>query len=225
MYCISPSKCVVAPTSEILSLLFQFDNLLLDTSTKRIKLQPASAYSEILRNDLQTWMHYRNRYILPTVELVNWLKAKIDGRRAIEVGAGSDDLSYHLGIQAIGSNPVLCADARTIPLLPSQIPTRAAYSGLHELDDMQAILELRPDVAIGAWIPDKFTDNFGNLSKYAPNECQIIQNTEYVHIGCESIHGRSSLLGFPHEVVKIPGLVSRANLSPPDNVIHVWKKL
>lgn len=208
--------------SEVFNLLVRLDDLLLDRPPNRIKLQPASAYSEIARNELQTWMQYRNRYVLSTVELVNWLKTKIGGRRAIEIGAGNDDLAYHLGIRAIGSYPV--ASTHAAPLFPGQIPTRVVYSGLREMDAMQAILELRPEVAIGAWIPDKFTDSFGKPSKYAPNEYQIIQNVEYIHIGCESIHERSTLLGFPHAAVKLPGLVSRTSMNPPDDVIHVWKK-
>lgn len=224
MYYTSYPRYTPTHNSETFNLLVQLDDLLLDRPTNRIKLQPASAYSEIPRNDLQTWMLYRNRYILPTVELVNWLKTKIDGRRAIEICAGSDDLAYHLGIRAIGSYVGFYASGYAVPLFPGQIPT-LVVSPVPQMDAMQAILELRPEVAIGAWIPDKFADNFGGRSKYAPNEYQIIQNTEYVHIGCDSIHGRSPLLGFPHETIKVLGLVSRTNSSPPDDVIHVWKKL
>lgn len=206
-------------------MLHDLDTLLLDRPTNRIKLLPASAYSEITRQDLQAWMRYRNRYVLPTVELVDWLKVKIDGRRVIEIGAGNDDLGYHLAIQAIGSYPLAYASTYAAPLFPGQIPTRVVYYGGHQMDSMQAILELRPEVAIGAWILDKFTDNFGNPSKYAPNEYQVIQNVEYIHIGCESIHGRSPLLGFSHETFKPLGVVSRTIITPSDDVIYVWKKL
>jgi hypothetical protein len=211
--------------SETFDLLVRLDAALLDRPTNRIKLQSASAYSEIARQDLQTWMQYRNRYVLPTVELVDWLKTKIDGRRVIEIGADYSDLAYHLGIRAIGSHAMLYTSEHAAPLFPGQIPTLVISSDVHQMDAMQAILELRPEVVIGVWIPDKFADKFGGKSKYAPNDYQMIQNVEYIHIGCESIHGRSTLLGFPHETIKTPGIVSRTSVNPPDDVIHVWKKL
>lgn len=216
---------ILTHNSETFNLLVRLDALLLDHSTKRIKLLPASVYDSITRQDLQAWCHYRNRYVLPTVELVDWLKARIDGRRAIEIGAENSDLAYYLGIPAIGNYSVSYCGTHPAPLFPGQIPTQVVYSNWHQMDSMQAILELRPEVVIGAWIPDKFVGNCGNLSKYAPNEYQIAQNTEYIHIGCESIHGRSTLLGFPHETINVPGIVSRTSVNPPDDVIHVWKKL
>lgn len=223
MYYIPYARYALTHNSETFNLLLRLDTLLLDRPTNRIKLQPASAYNSIARNDLQTWMRYRNRYVLPTIELVDWLKIKINGRRAIEIGADDSDLAYYLGIRAIGRDAVFYTEP--VPLFPGQIPTCAVSSGFRQMDVMQAILELRPEVAIGAWIPDKFADNFGGNPKYSPNEYQIVQNTEYIHIGCKSIHGRSSLLGFPHEIIKPSGIVSRTSVISPDNAIYIWKKL
>lgn len=211
--------------TEVVELLARFDSLLLDSVTKRIKLLPISVYSELDRTELRIWCHYRTRYLIPTVELVDWLIERIDGRRAIEIGASNSDLAYYLGIRTIASYPVLYASDRLAPLFPGQIPTRVVSPGFHQMDVMQAILELRPEVAIGAWIPDKFNDCFGDRLKYAPNEYQIIQNVEYIHIGTEKIHGRSKILEFPHETVKPLGLVSRTSANPPDDVVHIWKKL
>ncbi len=212
-------------TIEIANLLVQLDALLLDRPTNRIKLQPATAYDSIARQDLQTWCHYRNRYVLPTVELVDWLKTRINGRRAIEIGAENSDLAYYLGIPAIGSYPGLHSTAYTTVLFPGQIPTRVIMSDAHQIDIMQAIYELRPEVAIGAWIPDKFTNNFYGYHKYAPNDYQIIQNTEYIHISSEKLHSKLKIREFPHEIFKPVGLISREVSSPPDDVIYVWKKL
>lgn len=215
----------LTPNSQTVSLLHSIDTLLLDYVTKRVKLLPASAYESIARQDLQTWCHYRNRYVLPTVELVDWLKTRINGRRAIEIGAENSDLAYYLGIPAIGSYPGLHSIAYTTVLFPGQIPTRVIMSDAHQIDIMQAIYELRPEVAIGAWIPDKFASNFYGYHKYAPNDYQIIQNTEYIHIGSEKLHSKLKIREFPHEVFKPVGLISRVASNPPDDVIYIWKKL
>ena len=206
------------------SLLCCLDDLLLDTNN-RIKLLPAATYQASARQELRIWMYHRNRYCIPTVELVDWLKAKIDGRSAIEIGAGNDDLAYYLGIRAISNQRTMSASSYITVLFPGQIPTRVITSSVHHMDVTQAIYELRPEVAIGAWIPDKFTDNYRGTLNYAPNDYQIIQNADYIHIGTEKIHGKCRILGFPHEAFKPQGLVSRTSESPPDDVIHVWKKL
>jgi hypothetical protein len=212
--------------TQTFNLLSNLDSIFLDTYTKRIKLLPASAYDSITRQDLQLWCYYRNRYLLPTVELVDWLKTKIGERQTIEIGADYSDLGHHLGIRSIGNHLISHDTSHTTVLFPGQIPIRVISSSMYQqVDAMQAILEFKPEVVLGAWIPEKFSSDLYALNKYIPNDYQIIQNAEYIHIGSKKIHGRSKLLEFVHETIEIPGLISRTSSSPPDDIIHVWKKL
>jgi len=213
-----------AVKSEVAELLTRFDSLLLDPTTKRIKLLPTSVYSELDRQELRIWCHYRARYLLPTIELVDWLKERIDGRSAIEIGAGNGDLGYHLGIPAFDNACQQYENVKVAYLLAGQVPTNPPFDVIR-IDAIQAVHDYRPEVAIGAWITDKFVESNVGENMYGPDDHQIIQNVEYIRIGTEKIHGRSKLLEFPHETVKAPGLVSRTSVNPPDDIVHVWKKL
>jgi hypothetical protein len=210
--------------SEIFDILLRLDTLLLDSVTKRIKLLSASTYELIDRQDLRIWMHYRARYSIPTVELVSWLKNRIDGRSVIEIGAGNGDLGYHLGIRSTDNGCQQYENVRLAYLAMGQVPTNPSLDVIIK-DAIQAILEYQPEVVIGAWITDKWVEGASEGNIYAPDAHQIIQNAEYIRIGSKKIHGRSKLLEFPHETIEIPGLVSRTSSTPPDDVIHVWKKL
>jgi len=210
--------------AEIADVLIRLDSALLDPATNRIKLLPVSVYSGIDRTELRIWCHYRARYLIPTIELINWLSDRIDGRRAIEIGAGNGDLGYHLGILAIDNGCQQYANVKLSYLLSGQVPTNPP-ADMKRIDAIQAIHDYRPEVAIGAWITDKFVDGSTEGNIYSPNGYQIIQNVEYIRIGTEKIHGRSKILEFPHETVKPLGLISRTITNPPDDVIHIWKKL
>ena len=206
------------------NLLNRLDTVLFDLQANRIKLLPASVYSQIPSQELLIWMQHRQRYCLPTIELINWLKTRIADRPALEIGADHSDLAFYLGIRAIGDCHASFTSYPTV-LSPGQIPTRVFASDVHRMDAIQAIYEFRPEIVIGAWIPDKFSDNFGSKFKHAPNEYQIVQNADYIHIGSEKSHSRSKMLEFPHEALSPPGLVSRTSVNPPDDIVHIWKKL
>jgi hypothetical protein len=214
----------LAQRNEVFDILLRLDTLLLDSVTKRIKLLSASAYGSIDRQELRIWAHYRARYCIPTIELVDWLKTRIDGRSAIEIGAGNGDLGYHLGIRSIDNGCQQYENVRLAYLAMGQVPTNPSLDVIIK-DGVQAILEYQPEVVIGAWITDKWVEGASEGNIYAPDGHQIIQNAEYIRIGSKKIHGRSSLLGFPHETIEIPGLISRTSSMPPDDVIHIWKKL
>ena len=218
------SLSMLVPTREITEILVRLDNLLLDSITKRIKLLPVSIYEGLDRTELRIWCHYRARYLLPTVELVGWLNNKIDGRRAIEIGAGNGDLGYHLGIPAFDNGCQQYENVKAAYLQMGQIPTNPPPDVMR-IDAIQAIHDYQPEVAIGAWITDKFVEGSVEGNVYAPDGYQIIQNVEYIRIGTEKNRGRSKILEFPHEIFKPPGMVSRTSASPPDDVIHIWKKL
>lgn len=210
--------------AEIADILIRLDSALLDPTTNRIKLLPTSVYSEIDRTQLRIWCHYRARYLLPTIELIDWLEDRIDGRRAIEIGAGNGDLGYHLQILATDNGCQQYENVKLAYARLGQIPTKPPFD-VKRVDAIQAIHDYQPEVAIGAWITDKFVDGSVEGSVYSPDGYQIIQNVEYIRIGTEKIHGRSKILEFPHETIKPLGLVSRTIASPPDDVIHIWKKL
>ncbi len=79
--------------------MLMLDLLLLDDNGHMESLPAETIQSGVLLEDLRGWCHYRARYGIPTLELIQWLKEKIAGRTALEIGAGMGDLGHLLSIQ------------------------------------------------------------------------------------------------------------------------------
>jgi hypothetical protein len=63
-------------------------------------IMPASYYRNTTAPERALLGHRRALYGLPTLELVQWIKDYIGGRRAIEIGAAHGLLAKALGIRA-----------------------------------------------------------------------------------------------------------------------------
>lgn len=203
------------------------DDMLLDENG-RIKLFPASFYHALPLDAFRAWCSQRARYGIPTEELVCWLKARIAGRKAIEVAAGNGDLGYHLGIlqtDSYGQTKDLAASLFYKAF--QQVPTRP-LSDVIQMDAERAVQVHKPDVVIASWLTRKFIkgkdiDGEAQASMYGPEEEKILKGcAEYIHIGNLNVHDQKTLLALPHETYHFPWIVSRA-ADQSLNVIHVWK--
>jgi hypothetical protein len=199
----------------------------IDPATGRIRLLPAREFNFYPWVLLRTWMHLRARYCLPTVELVDWLKAKIAGRSAIEVGSGNGDLGFHLGIPETDSCIQQTPELLMFYHAHGQIPTRPRPECL-KMDAETAVKKLKPQVVVASWLTRKFiagTDREGaaQASIYGVSEKILVRKSDcYIHVGNEKSHGEKTILKTPHEEIRIPGMVSRGN--PELDVIYVWGK-
>lgn len=197
----------------------------------RIKLIPADFYLALRPHHLRIWLHGQARYGVPTVELVAWIKERIAGRKAIEVGAGNADLGYHVGITQTDS--YMQTDrlvAKEYYEAGRQPPTRPKKDVL-KMDAIQAMNRLHPDVIVASWLTHKFDPSKGDIegvsdgNMFGPDEEKFVQRAQtYIHIGAEKIHGRKRILALPHEELRFPWLISRV-ADQSENVIYVWDKL
>lgn len=210
---------------QISGIVNNLDKLLL-TKERRIKLLSIEFYKELDREYLQIWAHKRARYLIPTIELVNWLKEKIGDRKAIEIGSGNSDLSYYLGIQGTDS----CIqqddeDVRAYIALYNQ-PGTCPREDILKLEALEAIELLKPDVVIGAWITQ-----YGNpleqgqgRNLYGVKENDLINQCEYIFLGNKVVHKAKDILSIEHEEYGLEtGIYSRA-IRPDGDVIWIWKK-
>src|SRR6185295_2017181 len=62
-----------------------------------LRIKPYAFYQGIDENELKYFMHQNAIYVLPTTELIDWLRTEIVGT-AIEIGAGHGAISRALGI-------------------------------------------------------------------------------------------------------------------------------
>lgn len=199
------------------------DDVLL-SSDGRIKLLPAAKYHEIDYCHLMAWGGMRARYTFPTIELVEWLKDKIAGREALEIGAGNGDLGYHLGIRRIDNYSQLQPDVILWYALHGMEVTQPTPD-VEEIDAIDAINKYRPKVVVGSFITQKSygdVKNSGNV--YGPEEENILQGTDcYIHVGNENAHGDKRILRHPHQKFKFPWIVTKT-IDQSKNVIYQWGK-
>jgi len=198
---------------------------LLDDRNGYLILYPARIYDQILLNDLRAWCHRHARYGLLTTELIEWLKTFIGDRTAIEIGSGSGDLAYHLGIKATDNRQQEWADVALLYKMMGQPVIRYPLI-VEELDALDAIAKYDPQVVVASWVTEWIDPNVPppphGGSIYGVKEDQIVgSGRNYVLIGNKTVHGHKKIMDIKHEEYDFPFIKSRS-ASPSENRIWVW---
>lgn len=187
----------------------------------RLRLLPKAYYDEINPAHLRLWLHLTARYSVPTVESIAYLRDRIGGRSAIEVGAGNGDLGYHLGILSTDSYQQQ-HDPQTVYAMqthkqPQTNPPRDVLS----ITANDAVEFYRPQVVVASWLTHRYDGVDGNY--LGPLEAAFLVHAEtYLHIGSTSTHARKPLLRRPHSVTFDAGLVGRGRFGPGRDVVFEW---
>ena len=188
-----------------------------------LKLLPAAAYDEIPWQNLRLFCHIHSRYGLPTVELVQWLKAQIARRAAIEIGSGAGDLAFHLGIPATDNRMQEWPRIKRHYKVAGQ-PTIKYPDFVRSLDAVGAVHTLKPQVVIASWVT-QWIDGDGPVrcgNPHGVKEEQILAlGVTYILIGNIAVHGDKQIMGLPHQEHNLPFLRSRAH-QPELNRVWVW---
>lgn len=198
------------------------DSLLLDGD--RLRCMPAAVLQTIPTDHLRAWAARCAIYNFPTWELVEWLKEKIAGRTALEIGAGNASLGFYLKIPMTDSyqqidNPMV----RLYFLSLGQKPTTPPPNVIKE-DAETAVRTRKPQVVIGSWITQKWKTGDANGNEFGPREEYILERCQtYIHIGNEGVHNDKRIMAQPHETFSFPWLVSRSK-KPELNRIWVWNR-
>jgi len=197
------------------------DREVIDPATGRLRLMPAAFWRSIDRRVLLMWCFRSARYGIPTVELVEWLRDKIAGRRAIEIGSGNGDLGYHLGIPETDS---FC-QTRTpwvadFYAATGQVPTRPPRTVV-PLDALIAVNVKRPQVVVASWVTHK--SEIGPGFSDGVRESAIVKVADYIVLGNLGPHASKPILALRHEEHAFPWLVSRA-IDPTLDRLWVWRR-
>ncbi len=171
--------------------------------------------------------HQYARYGFPTVELIAWLKEIIGDRKAIEIGAGSGDLCYHLGILGTDNYQQTWPDVQLHYAATGQ-PTIKYGPWVERLEALDAVRRHKPNVVIGSWIthwidPDKpMPPGGGNM--YGLKEDELLELVDtYIMIGNLRVHQHKPILKLPHQELTLPFVKSRATYPDLDRVF-IWSK-
>jgi len=189
---------------------------------EKLKVVDSSVYNKIPSNHIKLFCLKNGFYQLPTTELVNWIKDKIDGRKTIEIGAGNGSFAKALGIIATDS---YMQERPEITAWYKQIGQTPVKYGKHvkKMDYRKAIKKYNPKIVISNWVTQIYKPDSDQGNIYGVDENWIINRVEtYIHIGNKLVH-KKRILSESHDEYQFPWLVSRAS-QPELNVIYVWKK-
>lgn len=190
----------------------------------KLKLFPAKFYDDKNKSDLLLFCHNYARYGIPTIELIDFLIQKIDGRSAIEIGSGHGDLGYHLNINMTDSKIQRKPEVQQVYKEMKQ-PLIDYPDDVEEIEALDAIEKYKPSVAIASWITTYAPSAmpYGS-SPYGIKEDKILDKIEtFIIIGNNDLHRDKPICKLPHLEIYEPWIKSRAtNLE--NNRIYIWDR-
>jgi hypothetical protein len=203
-----PSDAFVIDPSKVRDLRSQA----LD-STGRLRILPAAFWQSTTKLERAAFGARTGIYSFPTLELVERLRELIDGRTAIEIGAGNGVLAEALGIPATDNFQ------QRIPRYRSHyealgIATVPYGSKVIDMDASSAVQHFKPAVVIGCWVTHRFNplepDRGGN--EIGVDEPDLVRHCEaYVFVGNERVHQEKPLWARAHSIEYPTYVFSRAS--------------
>jgi hypothetical protein len=191
----------------------------------RPRVMPASFYQKATLDERVALGVRHGLYGLPTEELIDWLKTEINGRSAIEIGAGHGALAAALGIPAtdnwMQNNPAIAAYYESI-----KQPVVKYGGHVERLDAAQAVAKHKPQVVIASWVTHRYSPSrhaAGGNSDGVDEEALLDACESYIFIGNLKVHGGKSIWRRPHRIIEPDWLYSRSFNGTKD-FIAVWGK-
>jgi len=208
--------------TEIFDDLINDDNTLKTVSYKEIIDRCKSLGNRDLLLPLSIWMNKKGYYVYPTKELLSFVEERIDGRYAVEIGAGMTGFGKHLGILSTDSYMQSRADVKEYYEMLGQKITEPQHF-VEKMDGNEVVDKKKPDVIIGCYITHKYRPGMESGSEFGVVEEHIISNCDYINIGNLVVHASKPLFQYEHEVIHSPFVLTRST-KWNDNRIFIWKK-
>jgi hypothetical protein len=187
------------------------------------RIMPASFYKETTPHERAVFGVRNGIYGLPTEELVAWVRERIAGRSAIEIGAGHGAFAEALGIPGTDNwqqaNPSV---AEYYAALGQPVVQYGDH--VEKLDAAAAVAKHKPQVVVANWVTHKYRPerHAAGGNQDGVDEEAIIKACEaYIFIGNRSVHAGKSIWSLPHEIIEPDWIFSRATNGSPD-FIAVW---
>jgi hypothetical protein len=169
------------------------DRILLDG---RGRLRPVESRALAVEDvDLVSWCARRLVDVIPTTELISWLRYRIEGRLALEVAAGDGAIGRALGIRMTDRDP------------------RAP--DVERLDALEAVRRYDPQVVVGAWLTELDGVSVEDILAHPSVEA-------FIHVGNSGVRRHRALMRKRTEVVHAPWILSGSR-RPHLNCIAVWE--
>jgi hypothetical protein len=189
------------------------------------RIMPARFYKETTAGERALFGLRHGIYGLPTEELIAWVRERIGGRSAIEIGAGHGGFAEALGIPATDNwqqaDPAIAGHYAMV-----QQPVVTYGEHVEKLDAAAAVAKHKPQVVVATWVTHRYRPerHAAGGNQDGVNEEALIKSCEtYIFIGNRSVHAGKSIWSLPHEIIEPDWVFSRAINGSPD-FIAVWER-
>lgn len=194
----------------------------------RLKVMPYDFYRQHSTNDIGLFCVKYGFYVLPTHELIAFLKDEMGALRTIEIGAGNGSVGRALGIQMYDS--YLQADDPGTQLMVAMMKQEPVRYGrdVNKVEALDAVRKYKPECVLGCYVTHKHWDikTMGDVKGMLIAEDKILKAKcvkKYIVCGNEKVHHTKPILDLPHRTVELEGLVTRSQ-APGLNRIYIWEK-
>lgn len=189
-------------------------------SNGKLVIKNHSFWKGLDPNLVANFMLKHGLYVIPTTELICWLKENVVGS-AIEIGAGNGAISRALGIPITDNRMQELPEVQFFYMMSGQ-PVIAYPDDVEKLEALEAVEKYKPDTVIGAFITHKFVDEVVGGNAYGVQEETIIEKTRrYIMIGNLDTHRLKPILKKKHDWMYFPWLITRS-ADQKNNRIFVW---
>lgn len=199
----------------------------------RLKVVPAATLASFSEMERLNFCYLFGVYTLPTVELIDFLKSKIDNLdKCIEIGAGNGVYSRTLGI--IGTDNLM------------QHPkNKAKFSGVQsyynafgqpvvnygenviEIDGQEAVRKYKAETVICSWVTHKYCRTKPELggNMYGVDFNWILQRKHtrrVILIGNKGTHANNEAMKQAHEEHELNGILFSRAARPDLDRVFIW---
>lgn len=178
----------------------------------RLRVLPAAYWATTTPEERALFGHRHGLYSYPTVELVEYLRDLIDGRSAIEIGAGHGVLAEALGIPATDNRMQEKDPYRQVYAMTLQ-PTVPYGPNVIDCHASRAVRKYNPQVVINCWVTHKYDPlrHEAGGNEIGVDEEDILRHCEtYVVVGNEKVHQGKKIWRRPHRIEHPPFVYSRS---------------
>lgn len=193
----------------------------------KLQVVPAKELASLPPTHLMIWGNKNGVYTYPTQELIDWLKERIAGRTAIEIGAGLGGVGRGVGITMTDSHIQTSPEMLAYYAAMRQVPISPPEDVL-KFEANDAVDHFQPEVVVGCYITQKYLPGDENApvigsSVYGVDELTMLPKIKtYLNIGNYSVHHDKRIRKFPHTVYQFDWLFTRST-NPEQNEIVVWE--
>ena len=188
-----------------------------------MKVLPAETWRQYEWNVVRTLMHETGTYVLPTEELISYLRLVIDGRMAIEIGAGNGWIGRALGIPMTDSYQQRDDPGTVMVYTLSGQPLIDYPDDVIKMEANEAVDRYSPDIVIGCYVTHRYMPGMRTGNALGVDFEKLLPKVKMlVLVGNKATHADNPIMALPHLEVKLDGLITRS-ADPESNRIFIWR--